>query len=322
MSAGSELRLSEVVELRDLRPEDLQPLLAREIDEWRSELDWDFRPSADLVRRFVGMRALSGHALVACGRVTGYAYSVIDERKGLLGDLYLLPEYRSVENENRLLEAVLRCLMGTPYLYRIEGQLMLLSSPLDRPLPQPQYLSRYARRFMAVDTDRTVRLLPGPAAARYMVEEWDSRRQGDAAYVIAAAYRGHIDSSINDQYRSVAGARRFLTNIVQYPGCGSFYQPASFVSTDPESGRLCGLSLASLLAADVGHITQICVVPEVRGTGVGYELLRRSLAALARAGCRTTSLTVTAENREAIRLYERIGFSTLRNFAAYVWEGW
>ena len=322
MSAASELRLAEVVELRELRPEDLQPLLAREIDEWRAELDWDFRPSADLVRRFVGMRALSGHALVAGGRVTGYAYSVADERKGLVGDLYVLHEHRTVENENRLLDALLGGFMHTPYLYRIECQLMLLSSPFERLLPHAQYLSRYPRWFMAIETDRILRMLPGPAAVRYLVEEWNSRRQGDAAQVISAAYQGHIDSSINDQYRSVAGARRFLTNIVQYPGCGTFFQPASFVALDPHTGRLCGVSLASLLAADVGHLTQICVAPEIRKTGVGYELLRRSLASLARAGCRKASLTVTAENREAIRLYERIGFRNVRSFAAFVWEGW
>ena len=43
-----------------------------------------------------------------------------------------------------------------------------------------------------------------------------------AAAVIAAAYRGHIDSDINDQYRSLNGSLRFLNNIVRFPGCGVF----------------------------------------------------------------------------------------------------
>jgi ribosomal protein S18 acetylase RimI-like enzyme len=54
---------------------------------------------------------------------------------------------------------------------------------------------------------------------------------------------------------------------------------------------------------------------------VGYELLRQSLAALRAAGCRRTSLTVTASNRDAIELYEGVGFTTIRKFSAYVWEG-
>jgi ribosomal protein S18 acetylase RimI-like enzyme len=54
---------------------------------------------------------------------------------------------------------------------------------------------------------------------------------------------------------------------------------------------------------------------------VGYELLRRSLGALAVAGAKTVSLTVTAANQDAVRLYQRVGFSIERQFSAFVWEG-
>jgi ribosomal protein S18 acetylase RimI-like enzyme len=129
-----------------------------------------------------------------------------------------------------------------------------------------------------------------------------------------------VDSNINDQYRSTGGARRFLTNIVQYPGCGTFFSPAACVAI-PATGRgLYGICLTSLVAHDVGHITQVCVAPAFRGTGLGYELLRRSLVALADHGCRTVSLTVTTSNASAIQLYERMGFVNRRDFAAYVWE--
>ncbi len=86
--------------------------------------------------------------------------------------------------------------------------------------------------------------------------------------------------------------------------------------------RLCGISLASIVAQCCGHITQICVSPTVRGTGTGYALLRQSLATLQEMGCRSASLTVTAANEEAVSLYERVGFHTVRKFSAYVWEGW
>jgi ribosomal protein S18 acetylase RimI-like enzyme len=68
-------------------------------------------------------------------------------------------------------------------------------------------------------------------------------------------------------------------------------------------------------------VTQICVAPAVKGQGVGYELLRRSLGVLAQSGAKTVSLTVTAANRDAVRLYERVGFRTVRRFSAFVWEG-
>jgi ribosomal protein S18 acetylase RimI-like enzyme len=130
-----------------------------------------------------------------------------------------------------------------------------------------------------------------------------------------------VDSRINDQYRTAYGARRFLHNIVQYPGCGAFFRPASFSAFHPASGGLCGISLSSLVGPDCGHITQICVSPEVKGTGVGYALLRQSLLALREMGCRAATLTVTAANEGAIALYERVGFRTVRRFSAYVWEG-
>jgi ribosomal protein S18 acetylase RimI-like enzyme len=84
---------------------------------------------------------------------------------------------------------------------------------------------------------------------------------------------------------------------------------------------LCGISLASLVTPETGHVTQICVSPAVRGTGIGYELLRQSLTTLREMGCMSASLTVTAANEDAVALYERVGFETIRRFSAFVWEG-
>ena len=82
-----------------------------------------------------------------------------------------------------------------------------------------------------------------------------------------------------------------------------------------------GSRTSSRIARDVGHITQICVSKQDRGIGLGYELLRHSLCALRAAGCRAATLTVTSSNRDAIRLYEQMGFRTLRIFSAFVWQG-
>jgi ribosomal protein S18 acetylase RimI-like enzyme len=93
------------------------------------------------------------------------------------------------------------------------------------------------------------------------------------------------------------------------------------VAVIENTGKLCGASLTSMVAEDSGHVTQICVAPATKGQGVGYELLRRSLGALAVAGAKTVSLTVTAANQDAVRLYQRVGFSIERQFSAFVWEG-
>jgi ribosomal protein S18 acetylase RimI-like enzyme len=324
MAALSEQRPSPLVDLREVSSAYLEPALEAEIAEWRTELDWDFRSSADLVRRFVDMRALTGFALPGGTSAAGYAYHVCEDGKGLIGSLYVAPGYRTIENEDTLLAAVLDAMMRTSGTRRIEAQLMMISSPLERLAPYPKWFRPYARKFLEAPL-ANVSALP-PRDPSVSIAPWQENRQDDAARLISQAYAGHIDSQINDQYRSPSGARRFLTNIVQYPGCGAFFPPASFVAFAPGatgggSGRtLSGVCLASLVAPEVGHITQVCVSPAARGTGLGYELMRRSLVALAGHGCRAVSLTVTAGNSAAIQLYERMGFRTRRDFAAYVWE--
>lgn len=321
MAALTDAYVPDVVELRRLSADDLWPVLEEETAAWRRQLDWDFRASADLVRRFTQMQALNGFALMSGPQPIGYSYYVCEERKGLIGDTYVLEQHRTVENENLLLAAVLENLIATPYIRRVESQLMMLRSSLDRPLPQLSYLCTYPRLFMEASLANVESMRARPVSSEVLFENWTDRYHDDAAHVIAGAYHGHVDSQINDQYRSASGARRFLMNIIQYPGCGRFFQPASFVAIHSASGRLCGISLTSQVSGNVGHITQICVLPAVKGSGIGYELLRRSLNALASHGCHHVSLTVTASNLTAVRLYERTGFSVRRTFAAYVWEG-
>ncbi len=301
-----------VVELRRVSTAQLEPLLAEETVAWQEGLDWDFRPSADLVRRFVNLQALSGYALVIGSQVAGYSYYVCEDGKGLIGDLYVLREHRTRENEHALLSAVLDAMQRASGIRRIEAQLMMLASP-------PPSGREYPRLFLEADL-ANLRRLPARPAPDATISQWGEHRQEETARLISTAYHGHIDSQINDQYRSVAGARRFLMNIVQYPGCGTFFGPASFAAAGAKDHVLCGVSLASRVAGTTGHITQVCVAPSHKGTGLGYELVRRSLLALAANGCRTASLTVTASNLNAIRLYERMGFRQRRSFSAFVWE--
>ncbi|HTC89303.1 MAG TPA: GNAT family N-acetyltransferase [Bryobacteraceae bacterium] len=320
MAAVSDSPLARVVELRHLRGGDLDLLLDEETQAWHDTLDWDFRGSAGLVRRFLEIQALNGYALLINGYPVGYCYYVAEERKGLIGDLYVMKNYLSVENEERLLTAVVEGLMKTPLIRRIESQLMMLRTGPAIVLPERKFVRTFIRNFMEIEGEMTGRLPERQPSQAVWFDGWTERKQDEAATLIASAYQGHIDSEINDQYRSPAGARRFLMNIVQYPGCGSFFQPASFVAIEPGSGRLAGICLASLVQADVGHVTQVCVSKAARGTGVGYELIRRSLNSLVSHGCRKVTLTVTGSNAEAIGLYERMGFRKTRNFAAHVWD--
>ena len=320
MAAVTELPLTRIVDLRHLRSGDLDPLLEEETQVWNDTLDWDFRASANLVRRFLDMQALNGYALLANSQPVGYCYYVCEEKKGLVGDLYVMQDLVTIEREQVLLGAVVDTLARTPSVQRIESQLMMLRNNRMLVLPQRPYLHVYVRVFMEADLRGVGELPQRSPGYESLIEGWTERKQDDSAVLIATAYQGHVDAEINDQYRSPAGARKFLNNIIQFPGCGSFFQPASYVGVDPSSRKLSGLCLASLVHAEVGHITQVCVSKAARGSGLGYELIRRSLQSFAAHGCRKVSLTVTGTNREAIALYERMGFRRTRDFTAYVWS--
>jgi ribosomal protein S18 acetylase RimI-like enzyme len=317
MAAGPE-----IVELRQLSGRELDPLLLEETVEWETELDWDFGRSADLVHQFADMRALMGAALVERGEVVGYGYSVVEEHKGLIGDVYVRPLWRHSGNEVRLFRAILDGLIATPGVKRVEGQLMMVDPLVGRALQRERFVKVQERMLMKLDTTTPAYLPAGSALRRFHIEPWADHHHEVAAGVISLSYAEHVDSQINDQYRTVAGARRFIYNIVQYPGCGTFFRHGSFVAFDAASGYLAGIVLVSFVGDQVGHITQLCVTPSTKGRGLGYELLREAINALRIHGARRISLTVTTANVEAIRLYERCGFRPVRNFLSYVWDGY
>ena len=320
MAALAEMQLPEIVELSQLSGSDLDGLLAEEIEVWRERFAWDFRPSADLLRRFTQLHSLLGYALRVGKHVVGYAYFVVEGRKGLIGDFYVRNSHGGDPYETALLTAVVGGIMGKSGVKRIESQLMLLRNE-SLSLPFNHFLSRHNRLFMEADGAAAAKLPEAAVNSRVAFLPWAERNHEEIAHLVAAAYKGHVDSEINDQYRTVPGARHFLTNIVKYPGCGNFSPDASTVAIDEKTGRICGACLTSLISSSAGHITQLCILPAIRGQRLGYELLRRSLVRLADLGCATVSLTVTCTNIGAIRLYESAGFRPHSTFPALVWEG-
>lgn len=321
MAARVEAPFPEIVELTSLTVAELAPLMEEEISEWRRYFSWDFRPSAELLRRFLNLRSLFGYALRVGGTVVGYSYHVCEGRKGLIGDFYLRRDYADPSNEMMLLGAAVQGLMLAPGVQRIESQLLLLNAPPTQPLPFSRFLARYERYFMEISRAAVLAMKPRPPASRFTFMPWSDAFREETAHLMANAYRGHVDSEINDQYRTVPGARHFLTNIIQFPGCGHFSTKASVVAVDRLTGHACGVSLASLVSDSAGHVTQLCVLPDSRGEGLGYELMRQSMLRLLDLGCGSISLTVTAANTDALRLYESVGFSVTSLFPALVWEG-
>lgn len=84
--------------------------------------------------------------------------------------------------------------------------------------------------------------------------------------------------------------------------------------------RLAGLLVLNVKGAFVGYIQTVCAAPELRGTGVGTELVRFAEERLFR-DFQNVFICVSDFNPGARRLYERLGFRLVGELTDYVVAG-
>jgi len=308
----------QLLDLRQMQTRDLEGLFEEEIGHWRDELHWDYRASLDLIRRFVDAHTLNGYVAFEDHQPAGYGFYVLEDHKGLIGGLYASPRFPQAEVTDGILGEMLGTLRGTPRVDRVEAQIMPFGAALD-PVFLSQHFRLYPRQFMLL---RLAEAKPKgtPLSAGLRLERWSDRNFEACASLIQLAYANHVDGEINDQYRSEAGGMKFLRNIVILPGCGQFLPEASFLVRPLSGDAPAGMVLTSTVAESVGHTTQICVKPGYRGSGIGRHLMEASIQALRARHFHSLSLTVTSANATAVKLYEDLGFHTIKNFAAGVWQ--
>ena len=308
----------DIVDLRQFPSRALEPLFQQETRRWRDELYWDYRPSVELIRKFIDSRALGGYAVLEGGKPVGYGFFVLEDHKGLIGGLFVSPECDQENVTRALVTEMVNALHATPRLNRVEAQLMPFGSDLD-PGFFSQFFRLHTRQFMYLPLDEAK--LSGKRMSPAMrLEPWSDRAFEPAARLIQLAYANHVDSEINDQYRTEGGAMKFLRNIILLPGCGQFLAEGSFLARPVTGEPAVGMVLTSTVAEGVAHTTQICVMPGHQGHGVGRGLMEASIGALKRRGYGALSLTVTSVNKQAVELYEHLGFRTIKKFAAGVWN--
>jgi ribosomal protein S18 acetylase RimI-like enzyme len=312
----------EILDLRHFSSVDLRPLLEDETRAWASVLAWDYQGSAEMILRYVDAKILPGYAAIERGRIFGYSFFVYEGSKGVVGDLFVSDGGRLAntrEVELRLLTHVIETLQQSPGIHRVEAQLLAHEAgSVARPFLD-QGFQRHPRLFMTLDLGGVA-----PKATTHPdveIRRWTEADYQPAAAVITAAYRGHVDAEINDQYHTLSGSLRFLNNIVRFPGCGLFDAESSYAAIDRKAKNLIGLILCSRVRNDVGHVTQVCVLPEYRSHGIGESLMAATMGSLRKRGFNMLSLTVTEANVRAVALYQRLNFESKRVFDAFVWEG-
>ena len=313
----------EILDLRHFSSLDLRPLLEDETQLWSRLLSWDYSGSSEMILRYVDAKILPGYAAVDRGRVFGYSFFVYEGSKGVIGDLYVtngnrLPDSREVEL--KLLTHVIETLQQSPGIHRVEAQLLAHdANSVSRPFLDTGF-QRHPRLFMTLDLGKAAaeKVLTHPEVE---IRPWTDGDYQPSAAVITAAYRNHVDAQINDQYHTLSGSLRFLNNVVRFPGCGLFDADSSFVALDRRARSLIGLILCSRVRADVGHVTQVCILPEYRSRRIGESLMAATESNLRKRNFALLSLTVTEANARAVGLYRRLHFDLKKVFDAFVWEG-
>lgn len=324
---------SEIVDIRQLGARDFAPLLDVESRAWREGLRWDFTSSARLISTCLREKRISGYALVIDGSVKGYCFFFCDGDKGLIGDLFAECAASDPNRSLPLLERSIESLVSSRTVRRVEAQLPHFGYEQLNPCFHAHCFQGYRRRFMSAP----LRKHPSPlnhsarsphggapkgleAFQDFGVQPWERKHDRAASELLYNVYQRHVDAAINDQYSSPSGTSRLLENIVLHRGCGEYLPSASLVAVHRSTQKLAAILAFTAIQPKTAHIPQIAVAREFQGIGLGKTLIELSLADRAREGYEEVSLTVTDLNEGAVRLYERLGFQTLRSFGAFVWN--
>jgi len=323
----------EILDLRHFSAATLRPLLAEESRVWSERLRWDYRSSANLLLDYLDSHVLPGYVAVEKEKLCGYVFCVYEGSKAVIGDVYCSPTLCEDAHrvEDRLIEHLLELLQFSPGIDRIETQLLLHPHGAHAKAFADAGFDVHPRLFMEFDfavlenaSENAGKPAKQPLPRGLEIRAWRDTDFAAAGRLISAAYSGHLDARINDQYQTVAGSARFLHNIIRFPGCGIFDPIASrvlaFSDSTKSDSEIAGMLLCSRVGEAIGHVTQICVDPAFRRRGLGGLLLKDCLRQLAAMKFDALTLTVTEDNTPAVELYRSLGFHTRHSFDAMVWK--
>lgn len=136
---------------------------------------------------------------------------------------------------------------------------------------------------------------------------WDERLVEAHARVLHDCFEPADDSRLFPCFRSFDGCLELIRAI---RGQAAFSAAATWlaIGEDGPVGTVQGL----LGRHRIASVQNLGVLPEYRGLGVGTALLSAALAGFRRDGATRVGLEVTAANHDAVGLYRRLGFRSIR----------
>jgi len=157
-------------------------------------------------------------------------------------------------------------------------------------------------------------LLPTPSEPEgYRLIPWDESLIEEHAESKYQSFRFEIDANVFPCLGEREGCLRLMQEISRRPG---FLAEATWLlawqgdaSSAPE---YCGTVQGIRDRGNLGSIQNLGVTPSHRGRNLGTCLLLNALHGFRAAGLKRGYLEVTAQNTGAVRLYERLGFRTVK----------
>jgi ribosomal protein S18 acetylase RimI-like enzyme len=302
--------------LREVGPRELRPLLDEEAAFWHKELGWDFGEVLLAVSGGIERRSLPGRVVEDGARAAAYCYYMVDPARVIVGSIFAARDYRGRGLEEELVDAVIEDARQERGRGRVECQTLFCTTPkADARFERKGFATR-PRHYMRRELTEPV-APPAPLRAGIVLRPLRREDLTAAAEIIFKSHQQSVDAALNLTYSTPATCRTFVETLVVRSGCGQFDAEASRFA-EGSRGPL-GVLIASRLSRTNGHVCQVSVAPEAEGSGIGRALVGRALAAFREQGLTSATLSVTAQNTRAHRLYELAGFTVQRVFAAHAW---
>jgi ribosomal protein S18 acetylase RimI-like enzyme len=155
-----------------------------------------------------------------------------------------------------------------------------------------------------------VRLLPAIAGGRdterpTALTGWNGDLRA-AADLLAASYAPETARQLTPT-GTADDWRAYLERLIDQSPCGAFEPSLSLMMHDGQG--LAGIAIVTSIDADVVHLAQLVVRPDVTRRSLGTAMVNGAMAQASAAGFRAMTLLVHEANTPALRLYDRLGFA-------------
>lgn len=142
---------------------------------------------------------------------------------------------------------------------------------------------------------------------------WHSLLRERHAQTKWRCFRNELDGRVFSCLSEIEGCRRLMAEIVKQPKfCPDATWMLAFQPEPTWPADDCGTIQGIARSGGTGSIQNVGIVPEHRGFGLGRAIVLKSLQGFWQSGMDFATLEVTAINKTAVTLYERLGFRISR----------